>query len=136
VTLHWRLARFVAVGSAAAAVHLGVVVALVQAAGARPLQANVLGWLAAFVVSFTGQYRLTFADRAAALLPAMRRFLAISLLGFAANEAGYALALRAHWLRYDLALVLVLMAVAVMTYLLSSAWAFRRRPHPRPASSR
>ncbi|MGZ5180910.1 MAG: GtrA family protein [Ramlibacter sp.] len=130
-----RLVRFVAVGCTAAAVHFGVVVTLVEAGVATPLAANVVGWLVAFVVSFAGQHRLTFADRSAPVLRAARRFFAISAAGFAANEAAYALVLRLSPVRYDVALAAVLVGVAVMTYVLSSRWAFRRSPAAPPAPS-
>ena len=129
-----RLARFVAVGCAAAAVHFGMVVLLVEHVGATPLAANVVGWLVAFVVSFAGQHRLTFADRSAPLLQAAPRFFAISAGGFATNEAAYALLLHVSAIRYDVALAIVLLAVAVMTYVLSSRWAFLRSSTP-PAPS-
>lgn len=129
-----RLARFVAVGCTAAAVHFGIVVLLVETRTAPPLAANIVGWLVAFVVSFAGQHRLTFADRSAPLLRAARRFFAISAAGFAANEAAYALLLHVSAIRYDVALAIVLMAVAVMTYVLSSRWAFLRSATP-PAPS-
>jgi putative flippase GtrA len=123
-----RLARFVAVGCTAAAVHFGIVVLLVESRIATPLAANVVGWLVAFVVSFAGQHRLTFADRSAPVLQAARRFFAISAAGFAVNEAAYGLLLHVSAIRYDLALAIVLVAVAVMTYVLSSRWAFLRSP--------
>jgi putative flippase GtrA len=125
-----RLARFVAVGCAAAAVHFGVVVLLVENRVATPLAGNIVGWLLAFVVSFAGQHRLTFADRSAPLLRAARRFFAISAAGFAINEAAYALLLHVTAVRYDVALGIVLVGVAVMTYVLSSRWAFLRSPTP------
>ena len=121
-----RLARFIAVGCAAAAVHFGVVMLLVEHRIAPPLAANVVGWLVAFVVSFAGQHRVTFRDRSAPLLRAARRFFAISAAGFAANEAAYGLLLHVSAIRYDVALAIVLVAVAVMTYVLSSRWAFLR----------
>jgi putative flippase GtrA len=125
---HARLAWFVAVGGAAAAVHFGVVVGLVEAYRLPPLAANVAGWLVAFVVSFCGQWLLTFRGRGVPWLQALPRFFLVSLAGFIINEAGYAILL--HWsaLRYDALLALVLLAVAVMTYLLSSRWAFRGSP--------
>lgn len=121
-----RIATFIVVGATAAAVHLAVVVALVEAGVAAPLVANVAGWLVAFCVSFAGQHRLTFGDREARARHAAPRFFLLSAAGFAANEAAYALALRYSPMRYDVALALVLLLVAVMTYVLSSAWAFRR----------
>lgn len=123
-----RIASFVAVGCAAAAVHFGVVVVLVEHSHLPPLAANVAGWAVAFVVSFLGQGLVTCRSRRAPLLQALPRFFAVSLAGFAANEAAYALLLHATGVRYDVLLAGVLLAVAVMTYLLSSRWAFRRSP--------
>lgn len=124
VAARGRIARFIAVGCAAAAVHWGVVVWLVQHWGWRPLVANVFGWLVAFTVSFAGHHRLTFRDHAAPLGRSAARFFLVSAGGFSINEAVYALLL--HWsgLRYDLALAAVLVAVAVLTYLASRHWAF------------
>ena len=119
-----RIVLFVAVGCAAAVVHLGVVVLLVSGPGLQPLGANVVGWLVAFLVSFAGHWQLTFRSSGAPLWRAVRRFFGISAAGFAANELAYAVLL--HWtgLRYDLVLAMVLVAVALITYLLSSRWAF------------
>ena len=125
-----RIAFFIAVGCAAGAVHFATVVLLVEGLHATPLLANVGGWLLAFAVSFTGQWRLTFRSHDTPWSVALPRYFFLSLSGFALNEAGYALLL--HWtaLPYDLALGLVLVGVAVMTYLLGSKWAFRRNPAP------
>lgn len=126
--LRGRIAWFVLVGTAAAAVHWSVVVMLVAHAGWRPLLANVLGWLIAFGVSFSGHYRWTFRDHGVPLWRSAMRFFAVSASGFAINETAYALLL--HWsgLRYDLVLAVVLVAVAGGTYLLSRHWAFNRKP--------
>jgi putative flippase GtrA len=121
-----RILVFVAVGCAAALVHWLTVVALVSGAHAPPLAANVGGWAVAFCVSFAGQAGLTFRDQGAPLARSARRFLLVSLGGFALNEASYALLLRWSPWRYDLLLALVLLGVAALTYLLSRHWAFRR----------
>ena len=120
-----RLFCFVAVGCAAALTHLGVVVFLVSRHGQLPLVANVIGWLAAFIVSFAGHWLLTFRSQQAPLGRAARRFFGVSAAGFATNEFAYALLLQWSSLRYDVVLALVLVGVAVITYLLSSRWAFR-----------
>lgn len=120
-----RFAWFVAVGGTAAAVHFAVVVALVEAAGWAPLAANVAGWGVAFIVSFSGQRLLTFRARATPWLRALPRFFLVSAAGFLVNEISYAVLLHVSALRYDLLLAGVLLGVAVMTYLLSSRWAFR-----------
>ena len=126
--LRGRVARFVLVGTAAAAVHWSVVVVLVEHAGWRPLLANVLGWLIAFSVSFSGHYRWTFRHHGVPLWRSAGRFFVVSACGFAINELAYALLLRWSALRYDLVLAAVLMAVAGGTYLVSHYWAFRRNP--------
>jgi putative flippase GtrA len=123
-----RVIRFVAVGCIAAAVHLGVVVLLVSGFGQPPLAANVVGWLVAFCFSLTGHWLLTFRSQRAPLWRAARRFFAVSAAGFGANELAYAALLQWTGLRYDLVLALVLVAVAVITYLLSSRWAFLGNP--------
>src|SRR5262245_16869385 len=123
-----RLASFVVVGCAAAAVHFGVVVLMVETLRMPPLAANVLGWLVAFAVSFLGQSLLTFGSRRTPWLQALPRFFLISSTGFIVNESAYAMLLHATALRYDVSLALVLVTVAVLTYLLSSRWAFRGSP--------
>jgi putative flippase GtrA len=120
-----RVMCFVAVGCAAALTHLGVVVLLVSRHGQLPLAANVVGWLIAFCVSFAGHWLLTFRSQQAPLWQAARRFFSISAAGFATNELAYAVLLQWSSWRYDFVLALVLVGVAVITYLLSSRWAFR-----------
>jgi putative flippase GtrA len=120
-----RLAWFIAVGCTAAAVHFGVVVALVQWHGLAPLLANVAGWGAALGVSFTGHLRLSFADQQAPAGRAAQRFVAVSAAGFGINEAVYALLLGYSGVGYRLALAATLVIVAVGTYVLSRHWAFR-----------
>lgn len=120
---------FVAVGAAAAFTHWSVVRALVQAAALPPLAANVLGFAVAFGVSYLGHYRLSFRS-SAAHAQALPRFAAVALGGFVLNEALYALLLHVTALRYDVALALVLLSVAGLTYLASRGWAFRDRRPP------
>jgi putative flippase GtrA len=120
-----RFGWFIAVGTLAAAVHLGTVVALVRWAGWSPPVANVAGWLVAFACSFVGHYHTTFSDAAAPVGRAARRFFAVSALGFGANQFAYVALLKFSFLRYDIALALVLVGVAVMTYVLGRRWAFR-----------
>jgi putative flippase GtrA len=125
-----RVAWFLIVGTAAAAVHWGVVVLLVRHGGWRPLMANVVGWLVAFMVSFSGHHRLTFRDHGGSIGSSAARFFLVSAGGFTINEVAYALLM--HWsgLRYDLLLAGVLVAVAGLTYLLSRHWVFLRSPAP------
>jgi putative flippase GtrA len=119
-----RLSWFVVVGSAAAGVHFVVVVALVRWGGWQPPIANVAGWLIAFLCSFAGHHHTTFRDARAPVARAALRFFAVSALGFAVNQLAYVLLLRLSGLRYDVALALVLVGVAAMTYVLGRRWAF------------
>ncbi len=121
-----QVAWFVIVGCSAAATHWLVVVAAVSMAHLPPLQANVLGWLVAFGVSFAGHYTLTFRHQNAPLWQALRRFFMVSAAGFAINELAYAWLLHATPLRYDILLALILIAIAVLTFFLGRFWAFRQ----------
>lgn len=122
-----QAAWFIAVGCAAAATHWLVAVLCVSQLHMAPLLANVVGWLVAFVVSFSGHYLLTFRQQAAPLLGALVRFFAVSALGFALNEASYAWLLANTGMRYDILLAAILIGIAVMTFILGRLWAFRRR---------
>lgn len=123
-----RLGAFVIVGTTAAAVHFAVVWAAVDGGGLAPLVANVVGWACAFGVSFAGHHRWTFAAQRAPLGRSMRRFVLISAIGFAVNEAAYALLLQTSGLGYRAALALVLVGVAAFTYVLGRHWAFLGTP--------
>jgi putative flippase GtrA len=59
---------------------------------------------------------------------AARRFFVVSAAGFCVNEVTYAVLLRVSGWRYDIVLGFVLIAVAVITYLVSSRWAFLGNP--------
>ena len=114
---------FLAVGGSAAAVHFGVVLLLVSQHRVPALAANVVGFLMAFCVSFLGHHRLTFAGGPASARQSLPRFAAVAVLGFVSNELLYALLL-ALGFDYRLSLLVVLVAVAGMTWLLSRYWAF------------
>jgi len=120
------LVWFGVVGASAAAVHLGVVMLLVEVLMWPALGANVLGFLIAFVVSFLGHHRFSFARQQASAAQALPRFFGVALLGFVCNELLYAALLKAG-MGYRSALVLVLVLVAGMTWLLSRFWAFKGR---------
>jgi putative flippase GtrA len=123
-----QLFWFGATGAAAAVTHLLVVILLVEAWGAAPLVANAGGFLVAFGVSYLGHRHLTFAAGAVPARQSLPRFLLVAGLGFALNEGLFALLLATTALPYQAALVLVLLAVAGVTFLLSRQWAFMHAP--------
>jgi putative flippase GtrA len=120
-----RAFLFILVGSAAALVHFLTVVLVVERLTLAPLVANVIGWLCAFGVSFGGHYFLTFSDHGAPFARSAGRFFLLSAAGFVVNESSYAILLRFSPYPYYFLLAVILVAVAVFTYLLSRRWAFR-----------
>ena len=121
-----QLSWFLVVGCGAAATHWIVAVLCVEGLSLPPLLANVVGWLVAFNVSLFGHYHLTFKHQRAPWKQAAIRFFGVASLAFALNELAYAFLLRTTTLRYDVALAVVLVAVAVLTFILSRFWAFRQ----------
>jgi putative flippase GtrA len=120
-----QIAIFIAVGTAAAATHLGLVAAAVELLGMQPLAANAAGFCVAFLVSFAGHARFTFPLAPERYSAARTRFFAVALTGFLLNQTAYAVALHLFGPAYYLpALGAVLLGVAVATFLLSKLWAF------------
>ncbi len=120
-----QIAIFIAVGSAAALTHLAVVALVVELLGLQPLAANVIGFGVAFFVSFTGHARWTFPLSPTRYAAARMRFFAVASTGFVLNQAAYAESLYLLGHRYYLPiLAVVLIGVAVATFLLSKLWAF------------
>jgi putative flippase GtrA len=122
-----ELAAFSIVGCAAFAVHFFVVSAIVPL-GVPPLAANVLGFAAAFGVSFVGHDRWSFPASARSRSLAARRFFVVAVIGFLANQTLYFALLELTSLPYRLALLVVLTAVAGLTLVLSKLWAFADAP--------
>ena len=120
-----ELMRFGAVGIAAMATHW-CMVALLVPLGVTPLLANAIAFCIAFNVSFFGHHHWTFASIDSRQVT-VRRFAGVALLGFVINEILYGFLLKYTPLDYRLALAIVLVAVAGLTYLLSRCWAFRRQ---------
>ena len=123
-----QLARFGTVGLAAAAVHYGTLVAVVES-GLAPAAANGLAFLVALSVTFLGQSLWAFAG--AAPMGAARRlgrFAAAAATGLAANAALMALAVGAG-LPYRAGFVLCLLVVPALSFALARLWVFA--PHVR-----
>lgn len=118
-----RYLSFVGVGACAAATHFGCAVALVALFAWTPVYANVGGYCAGLLVSFAGQSHLTFGSTQVGVAE-LAKFTATSLTGFALNALAYATLLRWTSLDYRVALLLVLLGVAALTYVLMSRWVF------------
>ncbi|HQQ63624.1 MAG TPA: GtrA family protein [Pseudomonadales bacterium] len=125
--LHGELLRFLVVGASAAAVHFVVVLLLVQWYALQPLLANIAAFITAFQVSYFGHRFWTFAHTDTQHSQSLPRFLLVAVLGFASNECLYYLLLQYTTLPYWLSLGMVLVLVAVMTFVLSKLWAFSHK---------
>lgn len=121
---HQQVLRFIVVGSAAAAVHLLVVLVLVQGLQWLPLLANIAAFIVAFQVSYCGHHFWTFAHDERAHQQSLPRFLLVAISSFCLNEFLYFLLLHYAPFPYWFSLCVVLVAVAVITFLLSKFWAF------------
>ncbi len=139
--MRWpRSLRFIAVGGCAAVVHYIVVLLCVEYFQIAVLLANVVAFLLAFCVSFSGHAYLTFypaelSNVSDAIWPMQRfkktlpRFFIVAVSAFACNEMLlYFLIKHIDW-PYQFALAVTLMAVAGVTYIVSKYWAFNLRDH-------
>ncbi|WP_291995015.1 GtrA family protein [Candidatus Accumulibacter sp. ACC003] len=122
-----QLAYFVAVGGAASATHWLTTVVCIAAFDVLPYLANFFGWSVAVLVSFCGHYFLTFRYQTKSLGPAIRRFFTVSLGGFVINELAFVYLLDSSGIAYYWLLAIILVAVAVLTFVLSRYWAFQHR---------
>lgn len=115
---------FVLVGLSALAAHWVILVVVVSAAGLHPLVANVIGFMVAFNVSYFGHRELTFSAQDRPHRRTASRFAAVAVSMFLVNEVLYWAILSWTMLRYDIASLIVLAAVAALTFVLSKLWAF------------
>lgn len=116
--------RFTIVGLGATATHVGIVWALVTARALPPLPANLVAFLCAFAVSFTGQHFWTFrASRNH--YSALRRFFVVSASAFLLNNVVLVGLLDAGVVPERWAAALAVLVIPPITYVLSRTWALR-----------
>ena len=119
-----QLFWFGVVGVTAMLVHLGTVSLMFVPWGIHPLVANVLGFLIAFQVSHAGHRAFTFTTSSASVSHTRLRFFAVAVGSFLVNEVLYAALLHFTTLDYRVALAIVLVVVAALTFFLARNWAF------------
>lgn len=115
---------FLVVGALAALVHYIIAVMLEGVYDVQPAWSNLLGFCFAFPVSYVGHRTFTFTDNTKPHHQAFPRFLLVAILGFLANQSLVLIALHFTILPFWLVLALVMLLVAVSTYVLSKYWAF------------
>jgi putative flippase GtrA len=118
------VAWFVVVGVSAMAVHYLVTLSAHHFISLSPALANVAGFLCAFPVSYIGHRNFSFAGTTSGHGKALVRLFGVSCLSFAGNQILLWLLLQFTALPLWIALGIVLVAVAVVTYLLSRSWVF------------
>ena len=121
-----QMMRFSVVGLSSTVVHFTCVILLVEFEALKPLTANIIAFLVAFLVSFFGHRYWTFADTTRSFRHTLPRFLSIAIMSFIINESLYWYLLHIQNMYYPVALIIVLAAVSVFTFTLSKLWAFRQ----------
>ncbi len=114
---------YVMIGLISAAIHLSVVVLLVQDFMWAPLSANVLGFLTALQMSYWGNRRFTFRETVVRHHVAFSRLLLLQTILFVTNESLFSLLLMWH-VPYILALVMVLALLPIVAFISLKRWVF------------
>jgi len=119
----WRLARFSAVGTIATVVHIVVAVIVVAAAGANPTVGAMIGFVAAFMVSYFGHFRFTFAAFGR-YRDYLLKFAVSSLASFLLSTAAVWVATAILGIDYKPAMFALAIIVPVCNYLVNRFWVF------------
>ncbi len=118
--------NFLVIGSLAALIHLSVLkLCVAYRMVANPLLANIFAWFIAFSFSFFGHFYRTFKSENLLFFQSLKRFIALSFLGFLINQMLYHVLLTYTHIHYMVAMFFILLCVALLTYCLSKYWAFR-----------
>lgn len=121
--------HFVIVGIAAATVHFVSLVGWVQWGKVSPVYANVLAFLLAFCVSFSGHYYLTFqSQNKHSFRSSLGRWFVTSIGGFTLNQLIFLVGiyyLGIEW--YRIVWIFATGLVIVITFILGKFWAFSHK---------
>lgn len=117
---------FALVGISAMLLHLVLVWLFVSITHWQPLQANIIGFLGAVNISYLGHSLFTF-DKTPLSLRSFTKFFSIACLSFIINQVAYSYGL--SWFGNTLylpILAVVLVLVAVFTFVFSKFWVFAK----------
>ena len=118
---------FILVGILAAVVHLFIVWLLVKVSWLTPLPANIAGFVGAVNISYFGHSQFTFKQSKSISVKSYIQFFGIACIGFLINQIAYFYALKWFGDKFYLAiLAVVLVLVAVFTFVFSKFWVFAR----------
>jgi putative flippase GtrA len=119
----WRLARFSLVGATATIVHIGVAMGAVAVAGTNPTVGSMIGFVAAFLVSYVGHFRFTFAV-AGRYRDYLSKFAVNSLASFILSTGAVWVATAILGVDYRPALIALAVIVPICNYLVNRFWVF------------
>lgn len=115
--------RFGIIGVIATLVHVLVVSLLLNETVLSALLANLIAFLAAFSISFFGNYRWTFQSPGCPR-QALVRYLLVSVTAFIVNTLALTLILDNGWLSPLYAAISSASVVPIINYFLSRLWVF------------
>lgn len=119
----FEIARFGLVGIAATLVHAAILSLLIEWF-ALPVQlANISAFVVAFLVSYLGHHRWTFASDAGHK-EAASKFLLTAIIGFVANVMIMELVVVQLGYHYLIGFLCVVFSVPPATYVISRLWIF------------
>jgi putative flippase GtrA len=119
-----QIIRFAIVGIGATLTHMLAALALLHFLKVSPLTGNFIGFLVAFVVSFTGHYFWTFS-RPGKHRRALLRFFVTALAGFLINTMVLVALLADGRISETLSLAFAIAVIPAVTFLIGRFWAFR-----------
>lgn len=117
-----QFVRFCAVGGVNTAIHLAVVVALVEWAGTHPVPANAIAFGGANAFSFWANSRYTF--RTAVAVGRWLRFVLVSLAGLALASGCSAVAALQDW-HYLAGVALTFVVMPLLSFTANRCWTWR-----------
>lgn len=117
-----QFARFCSIGLVNTAIHLAVVIALVEAAGVRAMPANATAFLCANAFSFWANSRFTF--RTAPTFQRWGRFVMVSLAGLALAVGCSAVATYQGW-HYLIGVTLTFAVMPLLSFAVNRYWTWR-----------
>jgi len=121
------LSWFGIIGSLAALVHYCVAVSLEGFMHISPAYSNIAGFVLAFPVSYFGHSKLSFANHQSSHQEALPKFFAVALAGFIANQILVLGLMHLFKLPFWLILGVVMVIIAITSYLMSRFWAFKAK---------
>lgn len=114
---------FAAVGGIATITHAAIAFAAHQYLNHPPLLANLIGYAFAFLISYYGNSKITFKKR---IMNGRQfsRFMAVSLVILAMNQATVFVLVTILTLSFTVALIPIVMLVPLFSFAASKLWAF------------